>query len=134
MRTGTHHYASMQAARRAYGSDCESAIAEGRIAVGRPAVPVGCTLTTDSEGRYWINEPEAPAPQLYVTKWASGDPYSREKGWRLLYAVPGSDTFTYAEGECSRKLYPTMRAAITGGQERFQEIAQQYQCVVLSYF
>lgn len=63
---------------------------------------------------------------LYVTKWASGDPYSRERGWRLLWASPGSSTICYAEGECSRRIFSTMRAAVAHGLRQHQEKAQRF--------
>lgn len=47
----------------------------------------------------------------------------RPKYWRLLWETPGSNTFCYAEGECSAIYYSTMRAAIAGGIRRFDIIA-----------
>lgn len=58
-RTGTCHYRSMPEAKRAYGEDCEEALKEGRIAIGKPTVPVGCHLQIDRDGRYWVCGPAA---------------------------------------------------------------------------
>ena len=63
---------------------------------------------------------------LHVTKWASGDPYSREKGWRLLWAVPGESTIVYAEGECSRRVFRTRGAAAAYGRHQYGETAMRF--------
>ena len=65
--------------------------------------------------------------ELFVKKWASGDPCSKEKGWRLLYAASkNADTFSYAEGECSYKVHKTMAGAIAYGEMRYGETAQRW--------
>ena len=71
LRTGTCHYVSAAHARRYYNGDLDSALAEGRVAVGRPHVPEGCTLRHDDCGRYWIyhDKPTTPAqpPSSYLS-------------------------------------------------------------------
>lgn len=39
--------------------------------------------------------------------------------WRLCWSDPDSESFVYAEGECSATHYRTMRGAIAGGLRRF---------------
>lgn len=53
-RTGTAHYTSAWAARKAYLGDYVVALKEGRIAIGPPKYPEGSWLTTDAAGRYFI--------------------------------------------------------------------------------
>ena len=58
MRTGTHHFTTLRAARDYYamqGEDAEVVLAEGRIAIGKPRHDA----TPDRDGRYWIEEKEA---------------------------------------------------------------------------
>lgn len=56
IRTGTAHYANERAARDAYCWDFEGALAEGRIAIGRPVLKPGQRLLIDTNGRYHIEE------------------------------------------------------------------------------
>ncbi len=61
--TGTAHYATLGHARWAYGEALDDALDEGRIKLGPPPVPDGCTLMTDATGRYFIcSYSGAPAP------------------------------------------------------------------------
>lgn len=57
---------------------------------------------------------------LYVARYMGGSE------WRLVWAVPGSDSFCYAEGECSAKYFRTMRQAIAYGQRRYGETARKW--------
>jgi hypothetical protein len=57
---------------------------------------------------------------LYVARYAGG------AQWRLLYAKPGAQFFTYAEGECSARYFRTMREAIAYGRRRYGEIARKW--------
>ena len=47
----------------------------------------------------------------------------RPKWWRLGFSTPGSSCFTWAEGECSAIYYPTAKAAVEGGKQRFGRVA-----------
>jgi hypothetical protein len=58
VRVGTHHYRSEAEARRNYNGDLDSALAEGRIAIGRPILKPGQRLLVDWSGRYFIEEPK----------------------------------------------------------------------------
>lgn len=57
-RIGTHHYASIPDAKRAYCGGYEQAIKEGRIVVGKPDIKEGQRLLADHQGRYWIEDAE----------------------------------------------------------------------------
>lgn len=47
--------------------------------------------------------------------------------WRLLWAESAdSDTFCHAEGECSARHFPTMRAAVAYGEKRYNETARRF--------
>lgn len=46
--------------------------------------------------------------------------------WRLLWAAPGDDSFVHAEGECSAKLFRTMRECIAYGQRVYGEKATKW--------
>jgi hypothetical protein len=63
---------------------------------------------------------------LFVRKdYTSSAPSSAP--WRLLWAESvDSDTFVYAEGECSVRYFSTMRDAIAYGEHRFGETAQRF--------
>jgi hypothetical protein len=57
---------------------------------------------------------------LYVARYMGGSQ------WRLLYAAPGAQYFTYAEGECSTCYFRTMRDAIAYGRRRYGETARKW--------
>ena len=47
--------------------------------------------------------------------------------WRLLWAESvDSDTFVYAEGECSARYFRTMKAAVDYGKRQYGETAQRF--------
>jgi hypothetical protein len=48
--------------------------------------------------------------------------------WRLAWMVPGSDSFCYAEGECSAKLFRLRRNAIAYGVKAYGETARRWPC------
>lgn len=58
IRVGTSHYQTTAHARAA-GYDAQD-IRKGRVSVGRPVVPEGCTLSVDASGRYFVSYPEQP--------------------------------------------------------------------------
>lgn len=47
--------------------------------------------------------------------------------WRLAWMVPGADTYSYAEGECSKRLFRTRRGAIAYGQRVYGETAARWE-------
>ena len=44
--------------------------------------------------------------------------------WRLVWDKPGSTSFCYAEGECSRREFRTAREAIAYGARAYGETAK----------
>ena len=72
-----------------------------------------------------VNAQGALAPdqtsRLYVARYFGG------ATWRLLWAHPGADSFCYAEGECSARYFPTMRAARAYGEQHYGETATKWQ-------
>lgn len=58
MRTGTHHFESLRAAAKYYGTKHEAkrALSEGAIAIGPPTPKPGERITLDRDGRYWIED------------------------------------------------------------------------------
>jgi hypothetical protein len=61
--------------------------------------------------------------KLYVYRqWTS----EANGAWRLLWAEPGADSFTHAEGECSAKLFRTMWEAKAHGLRRYGETAKKW--------
>lgn len=61
------------------------------------------------------------ACQLYVGR---DDTTSGGGRWRLLWAVPGSDAYVHAEGECSARYHRTKADAIADGERRYGERAK----------
>ena len=60
---------------------------------------------------------------LYVYRdWTS----ENNGAWRLLWAVHGATSFVHAEGECSKRLFKTMRAAKADGLRRFNQYAKRW--------
>jgi uncharacterized membrane protein len=60
------------------------------------------------------------AAQLYVKR------DTMTNFWRLAWMVPGEDCFTYAEGECSAKLFRLRRNAIAHGERAYGETARNW--------
>lgn len=46
--------------------------------------------------------------------------------WRLAWMTPGADSFCYAEGECSAKLFRLRRDAVAYGQRAYGETASKW--------
>lgn len=61
--------------------------------------------------------------KLYVYRdWAT----THNGAWRLMWANPGGESYVCAEGECSAKLFKTMREAVAYGEERYLETATKW--------
>lgn len=67
IRTRTGHWVNEQAIRNYYGSEADSAMAEGRAVIGRPTCPEGSIIrigVSEYPGQYIIITPEsALSPQ-----------------------------------------------------------------------
>jgi hypothetical protein len=48
--------------------------------------------------------------------------------WRLAWMVPGAESFCYAEGECSAKLFRLRKNAIAYGVKAYGETARRWPC------
>lgn len=46
--------------------------------------------------------------------------------WRLAWLVPGEDSFCYAEGECSAKLFERRYSAVAYGLRQYGETARNW--------
>ena len=64
--------------------------------------------------------PTSAAAHLYVKRDTMNP-----RAWRLCWSVPGADSFTWAEGECSAQYYRTRRDAVAAGVRRFGETAKR---------
>ena len=61
--------------------------------------------------------------KLYVYRdWNS----EHNGAWRLMFGAADAATYTNAEGECSAKLFRTMREAVAHGQRRYSETATKW--------
>lgn len=67
-RYGTCHFRGIASAAHYYSQsgefytpqEIQGKIASGEIKIGPPAAPEGARVRVDSDGRYWIEEPDAP--------------------------------------------------------------------------
>ncbi len=46
--------------------------------------------------------------------------------WRLAWMVPGSDSYCYAEGECSARLFKRKYEAVSHGVRAYGETAKSW--------
>ena len=71
-----------------------------------------------------------PESRLYVYRQWTSD---ANGAWRLLWAVPGADSFVHAEGECSARHFRTMREARAFGLRRYGETAKRWPGMAYSF-
>ena len=73
-------------------------------------------------------EPGGQGNPIICTLFVKRDYCTHHRGpWRLLWAESiDADTFIYAEGECSKKLFRTMGEAVAYGLRHYGETAARY--------
>lgn len=64
-------------------------------------------------------------PDMAAALYAKRDTMN-PRFWRLAWMVPGADSFVYAEGECSARLFRTRREAVAYGQRTYHETARNW--------
>lgn len=62
-----------------------------------------------------------PTAELYAKRDTM-----RPNFWRLAWMAPGSDSYCYAEGECSAKYHRTRKAAVAYGVRVYGETAKNW--------
>jgi hypothetical protein len=73
-----------------------------------------------------IDETGTLTPNLACELFVHRHPVSENRGWQLIWAVPGESIYCGAYGACSEPFLRTRREAIAHGERHLGELAKPY--------